>query len=317
MLTSPITDARAWRASTLDDRSAWYYPLPERCLAALERAVREQRREQRPATELRAPDYLGAACAGALGPVLAALEHGRGFVILEGVPRERYTDPELQVIYWLVGQLLGRPFEQNVQGTLLYDVRDEGKDVRSGARFSVTRAESGFHTDNSFGEGVLDYVGLLCLHPARSGGLSQVVSGYTVHNELRARHPDALALLYEPFHIDRRGGLRPGDAPTSFFPILHWDGQGLICRYLRYWIEAGQEKAGQPLAARVRALDALDGVLGEPELRAEFGLKPGDMFFVNNRCLLHNRTAFEDHAEPERRRHYVRLWLRRDPRRCG
>jgi hypothetical protein len=26
---------------------------------------------------------------------------------------------------------------------------------------------------------------------------------------------------------------------------------------------------------------------------------------------LHNRTAFEDHAAPAQRRHYVRLWLRR------
>jgi hypothetical protein len=33
------------------------------------------------------------------------------------------------------------------------------------------------------------------------------------------------------------------------------------------------------------------------------------MLFVNNRWILHNRTAFEDHPEPERRRHYVRLWL--------
>jgi hypothetical protein len=33
------------------------------------------------------------------------------------------------------------------------------------------------------------------------------------------------------------------------------------------------------------------------------------MFFINNRWILHNRTAFEDDPAPERRRHYVRLWL--------
>jgi alpha-ketoglutarate-dependent taurine dioxygenase len=43
----------------------------------------------------------------------------------------------------------------------------------------------------------------------------------------------------------------------------------------------------------------------------EFMLRPGDMLFINNRWLLHNRTAFEDHAAPAQRRHYVRLWLRR------
>ncbi len=82
-------------------------------------------------------------------------------------------------------------------------------------------------------------------------------------------------------------------------------------RYLRYWIESGHEKIGQPLSdAQRKALDVLDDVANDPALRAEFALEPGDLFFINNRWILHNRTAFEDHAEPEQRRHLVRLWLR-------
>src|SRR5262249_15798155 len=150
-------------------------------------------------------------CAADLAPALEALERGRGFVILHGLPPDAYTASELQTIYWLVGQLLGRPIEQNIQGTLLYDVRDTGQAVRSGPRFSVTNAESTFHTDNSFGAEVLDYVGLLCLQTARAGGLSQVVSGYTAGEELRACHPESLELLSRPFHVDRRGGVRPGE----------------------------------------------------------------------------------------------------------
>src|SRR5438128_9324244 len=128
MGTSVIRDARAWRASTIDDRSAWYYSLPERCLSALDQALHQLRRAPRPLTELRASEYLGAACAEAVGPVLTALECGRGFAILQGLPCERYSTTELQAAYWLVGQLLGRPVAQNVQGVLLYD-------VRHGARF--------------------------------------------------------------------------------------------------------------------------------------------------------------------------------------
>ena len=83
-------------------------------------------------------------------------------------------------------------------------------------------------------------------------------------------------------------------------------------RYLRYWIEAGHEKAGQPLTpAQVNAFNVLDGVLNRRELRVEFDLKPGDMYFINNRWTLHNRTAFEDHADAARRRHLVRLWLQK------
>jgi hypothetical protein len=86
----------------------------------------------------------------------------------------------------------------------------------------------------------------------------------------------------------------------------------LLIRYLRYWIEVGHEKAGQPLtAAQVQALNCLDRVAGEQCYRVEFALEPGEMLFVNNRWILHNRTGFEDHPEPERKRHYVRLWLQR------
>jgi hypothetical protein len=312
MLTHSITDARAWRASTIDDRECWYYPLSERCLAALDATIRQLRLAPRQTTELTVSETPCASCAADFQPVLSALETGRGFAIISGLPCQRYSVAEQQAIYWLVGQLLGRPFTQNVQGTLLYDVRDTGQDVRYGARFSVTNADTGFHTDNSFGEEILDYVGLLCIQTARSGGLNQLISVYSLHNELLDRHPDAKEVLYHPFHIDRRGGLRPGDAPTVQFPILHWDSNGLVCRYLRYWIEAGHEKAGVPLTpAQNRALAALDQVLANPALRVEFGLKPGDMWFINNRWLLHSRSAFEDYAEPERRRHYMRLWLQR------
>ena len=250
----------------------------------------------------------------ALGAYLAAakhdLEQGRGFVVLDRLPVGRISERAAIAVYWMIGQLLGEPIVQNVQGTLLYDVRDSGQDVASGARFSVTNYESSFHTDNSFGETVVDYVGLLCLKTARSGGVSQVVSGLAVVEALRREDPGALAALCRPFHVDRRGGVREWEAPTVLRPAIELGGPVPLFRYLRYWIEAGHAKAGEPLTAEQReALDRLDEVLNRPALRAEFALEPGQVYLINNRWILHNRTAFEDHPEPERRRHLVRLWL--------
>lgn len=310
MSTQTVTDPRAWRADSVGAPSSWYYTLPDRLLAVIDQGIQELRRRPRSITSLECMSDTTAD----LEPALCALEEGRGFVILNGVPVERYSPQELQAAYWLVGQLLGQPMEQNVQGTLLYDVRDTGQDVRYGARFSVTNAETSFHTDNSFGETVLDYVGLLCVQTAKSGGLSQVISGCAVRERLLQESPEVGEILSQPFHVDRRGGLRPGDAPTIRFPILDWDGQELTCRYLRYWIEVGHEKARQPLTPeQIHALDVLDRVAQDPDLRAEFNLERGDMFFINNRWILHNRTGFEDYPELERRRHYVRLWLRAKP----
>jgi hypothetical protein len=311
MLTKTITDERAWTATTVDDTAAWYYPLPENCFSTLEPSLLDLRRNPRPVTALNVTPLQVAAWADILKPARTALASGRGFVILDRVPLPRYSGPEAQAIYWLIGQMLGTPFAQNMQGTLLYDVRDTGQDVAQGARFSVTRYESSFHTDNSFGEEILDYVGLLCLHTAKAGGQSQLLSAYAVHNELLAHHAGALETLYQLFHFDRRGGVREGESPTVRFPIFTWDGRDLTVRYLRYWIEAGQQKIGEPLTSGQReALDVLDTLSHRPELIVEFDLQPGQMFFINNRWLLHNRTAFTDYPEPERRRHYVRLWLK-------
>jgi alpha-ketoglutarate-dependent taurine dioxygenase len=300
----PIT---SWRRDTLRPNS-WYEPLAEPLLDSLDDLLRQPPDDL---TSVRLPDPLRAQVRASLRPALDALEHGCGFVIFES-PKRNLDDRRRTLLYWLIGQGLGRPVEQNVQGTLLYDVRDYGQDVRSGARFSVTSAESSFHTDASFSDGVVDYVGLLCLKPARAGGLSQLVDGRAVYEELSSRHPEALAVLTQPFHVDRRGGARPGEPPTAFCPVLRREG-GLVYRYLRYWIEAGHDRAGVPLtAAQTAALDALDAVLNEEPLRAEFYLRAGEAFFINNRWLLHNRTAFEDFDEPQRRRHLVRLWLARE-----
>ena len=139
-----------------------------------------------------------------------------------------------------------------------------------------------------------------------------MVSGYAAHNELLQRHPGQLEVLYQPLHVDRRGGVRPDEPPAVSVPVFAYSENELLCRYLRYWIEVGHEKAGKPLAPeKIVALDTLDAVLADPSLRVEFALQPGDMYFMNNRWLFHNRTAFEDHGQSESRRHLVRLWLGR------
>lgn len=298
-----LTGPSAWRADTVDAAKSWYVRIPERLLAATLDA------KDPPAS--RYSEAIREDCLAHLQALNDALERGRGFVILTAPERE-FSEEQWRKLYWMIGLELGQPVEQNVQGTLLYDVRDTGQDVRYGARFSVTNAESSFHTDASFFDNVVDYVGLLCLQPARAGGVSQLVSGCSVHNELLTRFPEQLAVLYQPFHVDRRGGVRPGESPTAQFPVLSEHADGILFRYLRYWIEAGHGRIEQPLTAPQReALDTLDRVLAEPSLRVEFTMRRGDALLFNNRWLLHNRTAFEDFTEPERRRHLVRLWLSR------
>jgi hypothetical protein len=81
--------------------------------------------------------------------------------------------------------------------------------------------------------------------------------------------------------------------------------------YQRRYIESAERFPGAPrLDDRQRAaLDAFDAVLDDPALHLEMDLEPGDVQFVHNHQLLHDRTAFVDDPDPARRRHLLRLWL--------
>ena len=94
--------------------------------------------------------------------------------------------------------------------------------------------------------------------------------------------------------------------------LFHWDGAELAMRYMAYYIEVGQQRAGEALTpAQSQSLEAIEAVLARPEMRVEFDLLPGQMMFTNNHWILHNRTAFTDHAEMADKRHCIRLWLNR------
>src|SRR5439155_23389463 len=135
--------------------------------------------------------------------------------------------------------------------------------------------------------------GLLSLKTAKSGGVSQNVSGFAAIEVLRREHPDVLEILSQSLHVDRRGGFREGESPTVLRPVITWDRSEPVLRYLRYWIEAGHDKVNQPLTANQRrALDVLDEGLKRPELRVEFSLEPGHMYFFSNRWILINCTLF-------------------------
>ncbi len=311
MLTESVSEKRAWRTGSIDDSATWHYTLSDDFLSNTERIIREVRGRDLPITEISRQAMSSNNGGEYLQPVLDALRSGRGFAIVNRVPIDGYDIEEAQLMYWMTGQHLGTPMEQNIEGTLLYDVRDTGENVTQGARFSVTNAESTFHNDNAFGEPLPDIVGLLCLRTAKSGGQSQLVSGCALHNELLENHPDALETLYQRFYFDRRGQFRAGESPTSHFPVFQWSGGELTLRYLYYYIQVGHECAGEPLTAdQSSALEIVETLLRRADFRVEFNLQPGQMLFTNNRWILHNRTAFEDDADPALRRHYVRLWLR-------
>ncbi|HLI13845.1 MAG TPA: TauD/TfdA family dioxygenase [Alphaproteobacteria bacterium] len=301
-----VTDRSAWRGCELAGDSAWIDVLSPQALNEIDAALCAVRSAGLDLERIGRVQFP----LPSLGPRLRAhldeIQHGRGFVVLRGLPVERYSDEEVGLIFWGLGRHLGVPVAQNPQGDLLGHVFDHGRaygqiDVRG----YETNAHLPFHTN------ACDLVGLLCLRKARRGGLSSIVSAITLHNEILRRHPEYLPPLYKGFHyIKREAALTDSPVTERRIPVFAHEGGLISCRYIRNQINAACEKTGRPLDNLERqALDFLDALSQDPALHLDMDLQPGDMQFCNNYTILHSRTGFEDWPEPGRERHMLRLWL--------
>ena len=154
------------------------------CLDEIRRAVDEIRAFPLP-TILRAPeDFAMPACRREMARAREMLDHGRRFAIVDHLPMAEMDAAEATAIYWLLSSMVARPVAQKLDGTMIYDVLDTGQQALpgSGIRPDKTNTEIRFHNDNAYNDTPPDYVGLLCLRPARSGGHSRVISFHTVYN---------------------------------------------------------------------------------------------------------------------------------------
>jgi alpha-ketoglutarate-dependent taurine dioxygenase len=317
MHDAPFQGRGAWRGADFADSDAWTYRLPPAALAELDSAMRRIRDARREIPTLTMADF-PAPCFAADGAALRKeVQSGSGFVLIRGLPSDSYSDEEAAVIYWGIATYLGIPIPQNVKDEHLFSVRDEGYNFQrdygvTGVRISRTASAIDFHTDSSaaYAGYTPDIVSLLALRTAKNGGSTGIVSAQTLHNILREERPDCLQRLYEPYYFDRRAELRPGESPTLSAPVFTC-GESLSIRYFRFNLLKGHETAGAPLTeADLEAIDFLESVFRREELALTFQMERGDMQFVNNRFVLHSRTAFQDHAEPDRRRNFLRLWMR-------
>jgi len=305
-LPARIEDASAWHGPAMAARSDWIETLSERELDELAAASEPWMDERRDLASLTRDEFPLRLLAHHAAAILHELLEGRGFALLRGLPVQRWGRRRSAVAFYGLGTYLGNAISQNAQGHVLGHVRDMGLSSDDpNVRIYQTRERQTFHTDSA------DLVGLLCLQTARSGGASALVSSSTLYNEMRARAPELAACLFQPLATDRRGEVPPGADPWFDIPVFNWHAGRLSAIYQRQYIDSAQRFAKAPrLGARqIEALDLLDALTDDPALNFTMELQPGDMQFVHNHALLHDRTAFVDWPEPGRRRHLLRLWL--------
>jgi alpha-ketoglutarate-dependent taurine dioxygenase len=292
--------------------------LPAACIDEIRRAVDEIRAFPLP-TILRGPaDFAMPASRREMARVREILDLGRRFAIVDRLPVAEMDAEEATAIYWLLSSMVSRPVAQKLDGTMIYDVLDTGRQALpgSGVRPDKTNGEIRFHNDNAYNDTPPDYIGLLCLRQAQSGGQSRVVSFHTVCNLLLARYPDRLQRLYQPFWFDRQREYGPGESAIFSAAVLENTGE-LKARFSAHQINGGYALRGEPIDSQGEAaIAALFEIFDDDRLSVDFDLEPGQIQFVHNRVIGHCRTAFVDHPEPDRKRHLVRLWMRDHGRRA-
>jgi len=313
-LVSPPTeihDRSAWYGPGLAARADWMERLSEGEINEVERAVSaielsQSKRAEFNLASIDAKRHLLPTLGPRLQTLLDEVLNGRGFGLIKGLPVEGWTKREAAIAFLLIGIQLGALRMQNAQGHLLGHVKDLGRSSDDpNTRIYQTRERQTFHTDSC------DVVALLCLHKAKSGGLSSLVSSTTIFNEMRKRRPELLQVLMEPIETDRRGETPAGSKPYFNIPVFNYH-EGLVSAiYQRQYIESARRFQDVPplTEKQIEALDLFDELANDPQLHLLMDLEPGDIQLVHNHTILHDRTAFEDFPEPDRKRHLLRLWL--------
>ncbi len=296
----------AWTARSIIESSAWVFDAP----AALEPEVRAleawSAREADPCAALTADSVATPSLDALAAAVAHELDFGSGLAWIRGFAG--LSEISLRLVYLKMGLALGPTIDTYGR---LYDVKDSGASYKDmPIPVSQTRESTGMHTDSSGKDVRPGVIGLACVRQAPKGGRSRVVSAVQAHEVLREKHPKLLPRLYESFVRDV---VTPGSdrslerLAANRFPVFSYDGR-IGMRYMRYWIEKGHARLGEPLAPEdLEAFDALDAALEDPEHVLAFRMAPGDLLFIDNTTTAHDRDAFED--DPAYPRLMLRLWL--------
>ena len=236
---------------------------------------------------------------------------GCGFFIIQSSCFANFSENEKKDIFSIISEILGTLYVQNINNEKFVVITDEGKSMKTGGRYHQTREGGSFHTDSPQWINTPDYIALLCVRPAKTGGTSKFLSAYSIHNKFLQENRTLLEELYNKFHFDKRGEFKENESPTVFEPIFEYKNGILALRYLRNYIDQGQQRQNQPLSKiQNESLDYFDKITKDAEITVDYDLKSGDMVFFNNHRVLHGRNSFEDHDDANLKRYLIRTWIK-------
>ncbi len=315
-LHEPVQGPSVWRRQDLENDKSWLLQLSDSQAGEISQAHDRVLARGMAAGEFGREDFDLPTLKFVLADVLEQLQHGRGIVVMRGLPIDPSQPSQASTILWGIGTYLGRGLRQsphvnlgNIEDAMVGYIVDQGLDPHDiNVHGSATSIEQRAHCDPS------DLVALLCVRPAADGGgLSSVVSAMSVYNEILEQSPEAIEGLYRGFYHDlRRQGAASGLMTTPHpIPVYSYHEGHLSVNFNAKTIETGAARLNRPLPPDEKAaLRTMEETTRRPDLSFEMMLQTGDLQLLNNYTVLHSRATWQDPKDQNARRFMMRLWLR-------
>ena len=298
----PVIDPAGWTRDEVAASDDWQFPMSDAEIAELDGAVAAVEARGIPIAEITRNDFPLPLLAPKLAAIRDELLEGRGFALQRGVPVHRYTRLQSAIAFWGMGIYLGDPVSQNAKGHLMGHVTHFTESNDTSGRRYYSADILPWHCD-----GVVDVIGLLCLHPAKSGGESAIASSVTIHNAMLERRPDLVAAFAKDFHRNRYGEIPPGAEPSYAMPLFMYHEGYFSASYHGFQGTTRHHDGVPPRPPEIDEAIALFDQLAT-ELCFTMTFRQGDIQWIHNHVVVHSRkTAVEDYPERERKRHLLRL----------
>jgi alpha-ketoglutarate-dependent taurine dioxygenase len=187
----------------------------------------------------------------------------------------------------------------------VFQVRSEKKP----SNLAFSTAALSLHTDNPYRKPIPGYQCLLCLRPAKVGGVTIFADGFLAAMELQRIHPDSFKVL-----TNKRVTYRYADDKSQFEssrPVIEIDQMtGLI---LSIAVNNRSLAPLDPLCPELyKALADFQRLLNDERFGFSVQMEKGDFILWDNFRIVHGRSGYEIDADSSNERHLQGCYLTRD-----
>src|SRR5690242_3813588 len=98
-----VNDATAWKGADFQGDDSWIHTLTARDVEELASAAKACLERGLPATDIGRKDFPLPGLGPTIGAWAGEINNGRGFLLVRGLPEERFSDAEVRTIFWGIG----------------------------------------------------------------------------------------------------------------------------------------------------------------------------------------------------------------------